>query len=132
MSSLLSTKCSTKRNEQIAERLHSGLPIWLTDFGGESGRTIRRIIAKFRPKGIIYIPSKVEPGRYERIENVNADVAEAHIRSQIRAWKSDYFDNIRPLSQYAKDAQLRQLMGTLDQFMTENTKNLDNAEEQGL
>lgn len=116
MSSKQSSLLFDNKQEVITQRLRSGLPIWLTDFGGDCERLIRKVISKSRKNGPTYIPCKREPGRYERIDLVDPDVVQAYAESQLKAWKSHYFDTVRPILKHTRDEHQRALMGSLDEL----------------
>ena len=129
MSSKQSCLPLDRKDNLIITHLNSGAPIWLTDFGGDCERLIRKIISKLRKSGPTYIPTKREKGMYERIDRVPLEIVEAYANEQLKAWKSHYFDTVRPILKHTRDEHNRHLMGTLDELLS---KNVDNASDRGV
>lgn len=100
--------------ETIIAYMKRGHSIYLSDFGGDSERLIRKTISKQRKVGPIYLPDGQGDHRYVRIDHLDQEIIEAYNRTQVKSARSHYFDTIRPVLAYSKDAKLIALMGTLD------------------
>lgn len=79
-----------------------------------SERVIRQILSQLRKEGIIYVPSKLGRGVYVRIDHASQIEIEAYAHSQVKHFKTQYFNTMLPMKQYIQDQKLQALFGQFE------------------
>ena len=80
----------------------------------QAQRYIREQLSQQRKLGNIYIP--VGQYVYRRIELCAAEQVESYIRSQVAHLRTQYFNTLKPLRNYAQSEQVAELYGKLGVF----------------
>jgi hypothetical protein len=100
---------------RIDEMLKSNVIEWQSL--APEDRAIRGTISKLRKQGIVFIPVKSDYfgfRKYIRFETATKDQRKSFAASQLKAWKTQYFNTIVPIKSEIEDANLLALMGKLE------------------
>lgn len=76
-------------------------------------RQIRRAMSELRKSGVIFLP--IGNYQYKRIDS-EMDV-EAYLRRETKHLATQYFNTVKPLTDYIKDDHKRELFGDLFKIM---------------
>ena len=84
----------------------------------ESARQIRRAISQLRKKGVYFIPI----GNYQYkvlSDDIQETDVESYLARETKHLATQYFNTVRPLTQFVKDERKRALYGDLFKIMEE-------------
>ena len=91
-----------------------------TTFSTESfdnERLVRKAVSELRKEGIIFTPIKsiVQSQKhwYAREEVTMNEQMKKYARTQIKSWKTQYFNTIVPIKHYLEEQEFKELMGEL-------------------
>jgi len=74
-------------------------------------RIIRKAVSELRKEGIILIPLSAH--YYIDVNRCSREDATVFAESQMKAWKTQYFNTVLPLKKFIGEQRFKELMGTL-------------------